>query len=153
MKKWFSDLKQLFTLLIIASVIAITAGAYLGVTLGMQVQASVTVLSAVGIVIWTIAWGAFLAMCLRLRRGESAFTPATERTLCIIGWCMVGLAAVTLLSAIIAWALGRIHSGVFVVIDGILLPGFFLSVGVAAKILRGLLAHAMALEAEQEGVV
>lgn len=152
MKNWFSDLTHLFTLLIVASVIAIAAGAYLGVTLGMQVQASVTVLSAAGIMIWTMAWGAFLAMCLRLRRGESAFTPATERTLRIIGWCMVGLAAVTLLSAIIAGVLGRIHCGVLVVTGGILL-GIFLAVGVAAKILRGLLAHAMALEAEQEGVV
>lgn len=152
MKNWFSDLTHLFTLLIIASVIAIAAGAYLGVTLGMQVQASVTVLSAAGIMIWTMAWGAFLAMCLRLRRGESAFTPATERTLRIIGWCMVGLAAVTLLSAIIAGVLGRIHPGVLVVTGGTLLV-IFLAVGVAAKILRGLLAHAMALEAEQEGVV
>ncbi len=152
MKNWFSDLTHLFTLLIIASVFAIAAGVYLGVTLGMQVQAAVTVLSAVGIVIWATAWGAFLAMCLRLRRGESAFTPATERTLRIIGWCMVGLAAVTLLSAIIAGVLGRIHRGMLVVTGGILL-GIFLAVGVAAKILRGLLVHAMALEAEQEGVV
>ena len=149
MKKLFSDPNPLFTLLLIASVIAILAGVYLGIALGMQVQASVTVLSCVGLLLWTAAWGAFMALCLRLRKGQSAFTRATGNTLSVIGGCMVGLAAVSLVGALIA---GSRADG-FLVIERILLPGFFLAVAAAAKILRGLLIHAMAIEKEQEGVV
>lgn len=148
-----AETKYLFTLLVISSVIAILAGAYLGVALGMQVQASVTVLSAVGILIWAAAWGAFIQMCLRLRRGESAFSAATGRTLRIIGGCMAGLAAVSFLCALIDLMTFGGRARAFVVIDLALLPGIFLAVGVAARILRGLLTHAMALEAEQEGMV
>lgn len=148
-----TETKHLFTLLMIASVIAILAGAYLGVTLGMQVQASVTVLSAGGILLWTAAWGAFLRMCLRLRRGESAFSAATERTLRIIGGCMMGLAAVSFLCALIDLMTFGGRARAFLVIDLALLPGIFLAVGVATRILRGLLTHAMALEAEQEGMI
>lgn len=149
----FSETKHLFTLLVIVSVIAILLGAYLGVTLGMQVQASVTVLSAVGILLWATAWGIFIRMCLRLRRGESAFCAATGRTLRIIGGCMAGLAAVSFLCALIDLMTfgGRVRA--FLVIDLVLLPGVFLAFGVAARILRDLLTHAMALEAEQEGMV
>ncbi len=149
MKKPFSNPKFLFTLLMIAAVMAIAAGAYLGVALGMQIQASVTVLSAVGILLWTAAWGAFIALCLRLRKGQSAFTPSTGNTLSIICWCMVGLAGVSFVSALIAG--GRADS--FVLIERMLLPGFFLAVAAAAKILQALLVHAMAIEKEQEGVV
>lgn len=150
MKDWFSVPKNLFTLLMVAAVIAIAAGTYLGVALGMQVQASVTLLSAFGILLWAWAWGEFLAMCLRLRRGESAFTASTGRTLRVIGWCMVALAAVTVLSAVIGRS--RVNTAYWL-IEFIILPGIFLAVAVVAKILRGLLQHAMALEAEQEGVV
>lgn len=149
MKKPFSDVKVIFTLLMLVSILAIVAGVYLGVALGMQVQASVTVLSAAGILLWTEAWGTFLVLCLRLRKGESAFTPATGKSLTIIGWCMVGLAAVTLVCALIAPS----RSAGFLLIEAVLLPGFFLAVGVVAKVLQGLLAHAMSIEKEQEGVV
>lgn len=150
MKNWFSEPKHLFTLLVIASVIAIAVGTYLGVALGMQVQASVTRLSTFGILVWAEAWGEFLALCLRLRRGESAFTAATGRTLQRIGWCMVALAAITLLSAAIG---GTRANTAYWLIEFILLPGLFLAVYVVSKILRGLLVHAISLEEEQEGVV
>ena len=150
MKDWFSVPKNLFTLLVIASVVAIGVGTYLGVALGMQVQASVTLLSAGGILIWALAWGEFMALCLRLRRGESAFTASTGRTLRIIGWCMLALAAIIILSAMIG---GTRENTAYWAIEFILLPGIFLAVYVVSKILRGLLQHAMALEAEQEGVV
>lgn len=153
MKKLFSDVKVIFTLLLIVSILAIAAGVYLGVALGMQVQAPVTVLSAAGILMWTEAWGTFLAMCLRLRKGESAFTAATGKALSIIGWCMVGLAAVTFAAALINGALGRGRDPLLLLIEAVLLPGFFLAVGVVAKVLQGLLAHAMSIETEQEGVV
>ena len=104
MNNWFSVPKNLFTLLVIASVVAIVVGTYLGVALGMQVQASVTLLSAFGILVWAEAWGEFLALCLRLRRGESAFTASTGRSLRIIGWCMIVLAGITVLSAFIGGA-------------------------------------------------
>lgn len=150
MKDWFSVPKNLFTLLVIASVVAIGVGTYLGVALGMQVQAAVTLLSAGGILIWAWAWGEFMALCLRLRRGESAFTASTGRTLRIIGWCMLALAAITILSAVIG---GTRANTAYWLVEFILLPGIFLAVYVVSKILRGLLQHAMALEAEQEGVV
>lgn len=150
MKKQFDEPRFIFTLLMGASVVAIAAGTYLGVALGMQVQASVTVLSAAGILLWTLAWGSFMAMCNRLRKGESAFSASTGKTLRIIGWCMVGLAAVTVLSALIG---GSRPGTSFWLIEFVILPGVFLAVGVVAKILCGLLEHAMALEEEQEGVV
>ena len=150
MKKLFSDVKVIFTLLMSISILAIVAGVYLGVALGMQVQASVTLLSAFGILVWAEAWGEFLALCLRLRRGESAFTASTGWSLRIIGWCMIVLAAVTVLSAFIGGA--RVNTALWL-IEFILLPGLFLAVYVVSKILRGLLEHAISLEAEQEGVV
>lgn len=150
MKKHFDEPRFIFTLLMGASVISIAAGAYLGVALGMQVQASVTVLSAGGILLWAVAWGAFMAMCNRLRKGKSAFTSASGRTLLIIVWCMIGLAAVTVISACIG---GSRPGTSFWPIEFILLPGVFLGVAVVAQLLRGLLVHAMALEKEQEGVV
>lgn len=45
------------------------------------------------------------------------------------------------------------RSAGFLLIEAVLLPGFFLAVGVVAKLLQGLLTHAMAIEEEQEGVV
>ena len=150
MKSWFSVPRHLFTLLVIASVIAIALGVYLGVTLGMQVQASVTLLAAAGILVWAWAWGDFLALCLRLRKGESAFTPATGGTLRRIGWCMLALAAITLVCAVIGGT--RVNTAYWLV-EFILMPGLFLAVYVVSKILRGLLTHAISLEEEQEGVV
>ena len=150
MNNWFSVPKHLFTLLVIAALVAIIVGTYLGVALGMQVQASVTLLSAFGILVWAEAWGEFLALCLRLRRGESAFTTSTRRSLRIIGWCMIVLAGITVLSAFIGRT--RVNTALWL-IEFILLPGLFLAVYVVSKILRGLLTHAISLEAEQEGVV
>ena len=150
MKKWFAEPKNLFTLLMISAVIAIAAGVYLGVVLGLSMGGAVTALSAVGMLLWTGAWGEFLAMCLRLRKGETAFTASTGRTLRIIGWCMVGLAVETVLSALIG---GTRESTSFWLIELVILPVIFLGVAVVAKILRGLLEHAMSLEEEQEGVV
>ena len=148
--KHFDEPRFIFSLLMGASVVAIAAGAYLGVALGMQVQASVTVLAAAGILLWAVAWGAFMAMCNRLRKGESAFSASTGKTLRIIGWCMAGLTAVTVLSALIG---GSRPGTSFWLIEFILVPGIFLAVGVAARILCGLLEHAIALQEEQEGVV
>lgn len=149
MKKLFSEPKHLFTLLMIASVIAIVAGVYLGIALGSCMSGLTRVLPAAGFVLWSVAWGEFLALCLRLRSGQSAFTRTTGSTLSVIGGCMVGLAAVSLISALLAGA----RAEGFLIIERILLPGFFLAVAAAAKILRGLLVHAMAIEKEQEGVV
>ena len=149
MKSWFSEPKHLFTLLVIASVIAIGVGAYLGFALGTAMPGMSRILPFLGIVAWADAWIEFMALCLRLRRGESAFTASTGRTLRIIGWCMIVLAAVTILSAII----GGSRTASFLLIEYILLPGVFLAVAVVAKILRVLVAHAISLEEEQEGVV
>lgn len=153
MKERSAELKRIFTLLMIAAVLAIAAGAYLGIVLGMQIQALASVLSAAGILIWTIAWGAFILLCLQLRKGASAFRPFTGKILTVIGVCLTALAAIALACAMIAGSLGRGQDPVFLAIETVLLPGFFLAAAVAAWILRALLSHAIAIEKEQEGVV
>lgn len=149
MKNRFSEPRLLFTLLAAASVFAIAAGTYLGIALGMAGSAVVSALAIPGMLLWALAWGDFLGMCLRLRRDESAFAPANGRTLRVISLCLSGLAIVTEAAA---WAGGTRAAG-YQVIEKVLLPGFFLAVGLAAHILRRLLCHAMSLEAEQEGIV
>lgn len=150
MKKLFSEPKGVFTLLVIVAILAILVGGYLGVTLGMQANETMSLLCGLGLLMWAWAWGEFLVMCLRLRKGETAFTPATGRTLLVIGLCMVGLAAVTAASAYLG---GTRDVPVLQLIEFILLPLVFLGVAVVAQILRGLLTHAMALEERQEGIV
>ena len=60
------------------------------------------------------------------------------------------MAAVSLAAALVN---GVREAPVFAVIELVLLPGVFLAASLVAKLLQGLLTHAMALEAEQEGVV
>lgn len=148
MKNRSREQKFLFILLMAASALAIVLGWFLGISLPLQVGLALP-LPIVGLLLWTAAWGAFFALCLQLRRGESAFTPSASKVLAVIGGCMVGLAAVTIASA----CLSHSREIIFLVMEAVLLPGLFLAVAVAAKILRGLLVHAMALEKEQEGVV
>ena len=150
MKKLLNDPKMIFGLLDTASLTAAAMGAYLGTTLSAASAAPVKILAWVGILFWAAAWVAFGLMCQRLRKGESAFTENSGRTLRIIGRCMAGLAAVTLISAVIDG--GRPNAG-FRVIECVIVPGVFLAAALAARVLHGLLVHAMALEAEQEGVV
>lgn len=179
MRKWFAEPKNLFTLLLAASVIAIVTGAYIGLYLGSRpltvsdVQQGLTdqppaepvspgltlAASAVNVALWVLAWGAFARLCLRLSRGESAFCAATGRTLRIIGWCMAGMAAVTFLRGLpglirqvqhFRYATDTLPQ---VLTEVIVLPGVFLLVALIARILRGLLNHAMALEEAQADVV
>ncbi len=149
MKKHFSELKLLFTLLAVASVIAIAAGTYLGVTLGFAGGTLTAALTVAGLLLWALIWGDFIAMCLRLRTGESAFTAANHRTLRVIRNGLIGLAIVTEAAA---W-IGGCRDGIYQVIERVLLPGFFLAVALAAHMLCRLLNHAMALEEEQEGII
>ena len=150
MRKLFSTPKPLFTLLAIAAVIAAGAGVYLGFALGTLMPGTSRLLPFLGMTLWIEAWFEFLLMCLRLRKGESAFTASTGRTLHAISWSMVGLAVVTPVASLIG---GTRDAMTFLLIERLLLPGLFLSVAMAAKVLSGLLEHAMALEKEQEGVV
>ncbi len=149
MKKFLSNPKPVFTYLAAASLLSIAGGVYLGVTLGMADGAWTAVPAAAGVLIWAWAWGEFLAMCLRLRGGETAFTEATGRTLRIIGLCMAALAGITLVLAILS-ASGDPMTALMLAIPALLLFG---GAAAVARILRGLLEHAMALEEEQEGVV
>ena len=149
MKKWFTNPQVLFTLLAVASLLSIAGGVYLGCTLGLSDDATLNALCLTGMVLWAAAWAAFLAMCLRLRTGTTAFTHATGTTLAVICGCMVLLAGVTAASA----HLGSAREVGFLLIEMVLLPGFFLAVGVAALVLQRLLVRAMDLEHEQEGVV
>ncbi len=149
MKKFLSDPRPVFSYLAAASLLAIAGGVYLGVTLGMADLSWAILPAAVGILLWALAWGEFMAMCLRLRGGETAFTETTGRTLRVIGGCMAALAGITLLLAIFS-ASGDSLATLTMAIPALLLFG---GAAAVARILRGLLEHAMALEAEQEGVV
>ncbi len=149
MKNRFSEPKLLFTLLAAASVVAIAAGTYLGVALGFAGDMVTAALSVIGMLLWAMIWGDFIGLCLRLRTGESAFTDANSRTLRVIRNGLFGLAIV---AEAAAW-FGGCRDVVYQVIERVLLPGFFLAVALAAHVLRRLLEHAMALEAEQEGIV
>lgn len=148
MKTRSREQKILFTLLMVAAVAAILVGWFLGLSLSIQAELSL-LLPVIGLLLWTAAWGAFLMLCLQLCRGESAFSSFTGKVLSLIGACMVGLAAATFLTAFF----GSTRTVEFLLIEAILLPGFFLAAAVAARILRGLLTHAIAIEKEQEGVV
>lgn len=150
MKNRSREQKRLFTLLIWAALIAIGLGAYLGIALGTVMPGPSRILPVLGITLWAVAWGEFLALCLRLRKGNSAFTVTTGKTLGVIGKCLVGLALVTVLSALLDGV--RTENALYI-IGIVILPCFFLAAAAAAKILRGLLVHAMAIEKEQEGVV
>lgn len=162
MKNCFSNAKLLFTLLAAASVAAIACGTYLGVSLGMAEATPVMLPAALGILLWAEAWGEFLALCLRLRKGESAFTAATGRTLRVIGWCLAALAAVTVFSVILSISQLSGTSLPVSVQHQLLIPMYlrailmitvFITAAVAAGILHGLLMHAISLEEEQEGVI
>ena len=150
MKKLLSSPKFLFTLLAVASMIAVVAGVYLGFVLGTPMPGTTRILPFLGMVFWAEAWIEFLTMCMHLGKGKSAFTASTGRTLRVIGWCMAGLAVVTVLASLMD---GVNPPAALFIIETVLLPGFFLAVAVAAKILRDLLVRAMAIEKEQEGVV
>ncbi len=140
----------LFVLLTACAVIALAAGAYLAVALGIlgALNVPMGLLALIGMGMWIIAWGAFIGMCLRLMRGQSAFTERNARTLKTIGQSMAIIAAAALLCALMA---GR--SGLYGLLEALVIPGIFAAASLAARILRGLLTHAMELEKEQEGVV
>ena len=176
MKKWLDEPRNLFGLLMAASVIAMAVGVYLAVVLGilpaetrlMQVQLTsrpesvpnltllTRVMAAVCAALWCVAWGAFYGLCRRLHRGERAFQASTGRALRIIGWCCLGMAAALLARGVPALVyMVRLIRGfdTYTLIEAVILPGTFLTVALIAHILRGLLLHAIALEEEQEGVV
>lgn len=153
MKKLFSNIRIVFSLLVCISIMAASFGAFLSFRLCQGADRSVQMLAVGGQALWQGAWIVFARLCLRLRKGESAFTPATGKALTVIGWCMVGLAAVTFAAALITSALGGGRDPPLMLIEAVLLPGFFLAVAAAAKVLQGLLTHAMSIEEEQEGVV
>lgn len=148
MKNRTREQKLLFTLLMAASVLAIALGAFLGLSLPIQAEMNLA-LPVLGLLLWAAAWGAFLRMCLHLRRGESAFTPSTGKALAVIERCLTALAAVTFLCAYF----GSTRTLEFLLMEALLLPGVFLAAALAARILRSLLTHAKAIEQEQEGVV
>lgn len=162
MKNCFTNTRLLFALLAVASVAAIVYGTYLGVVLGMTDVTPAALLAALGLLLWADAWGEFLALCLRLRKGESAFTTATGRTLRVIGWCLAALTAIVVVTALLS--VMQITGGELPVsvqhqqliptyLRAGLLVIVFATAAVAAGILHGLLMHAISLEEEQEGVI
>lgn len=161
MKKWLDSPKHLFAILRVVAAIAILAGVWLSLSCGVvQVVTGETALtaSAVWYVItalvngglWVAAWGSFMGMCTRLMQGGTAFTKENSRTLRVIGLCVGLIGAVMCVRA-----LPRLIAApdVYLVIEAVILPGTFVTVGVIAFILSRLLDHAMALEAEQADVV
>ncbi len=146
MKKFLSDPRPIFAYLVAASVVAVGLGIYLGLTLGTVLTLPSALLSMVGMLFWVTAWAEFMGMCLRLRKGESAFTQETGDTLRTIGLCMIFLAFVTLACAVLTPSAPTVLTAIPAIF-------IFLAVALVAKILRRLLEYAMALEKEQEGVV
>lgn len=160
MKKWMNEASNMFALLMAVCVIAMTAGAYLGVTLGVlgPVQSAgrtsgpmalMAAFSIISLAMWETAWAAFFGLCGHLRRGNSAFCLRSDRALGLIGRCMAVMCVLTLVQGLLTLRGWDAYGLIGVVI----LPGIFGAVAVAAHALRALLRHAMELEAEQEGVV
>lgn len=176
MKKWLDDPKNLFALLMTASVIAMLMGVYLAAVLGIYAplaqpwrtdgyvlipipvyETVLTIaLSVISLGLWLTAWGAFYGLCTRLHRGEKAFQERTGRTLRLIGWCMIGMMAAVLVQCVPEWVhVCRAQAMIttHLLIRTTALPGLFLLVAAVAHVLRRLLLHAIALEKQQEGVV
>ena len=161
MKKWLDSPAFLFGALRVVAVLAIAVGVWLSVVCGVlptfaqeqgiaPVGVGYVVTSVINCGLWCIAWGAFFGMCGRLMRPGTAFTPENSRTLHIIG------ASVSLMAGIMCLrALPRLIDvpDIYLVIEAVVLPGTFLTVGMLAFILGRLLKSAMTLEEEQADVV
>lgn len=161
MLKWLDSPRHLFAILRVVAAIAILVGVCLSLCCGVvQVVTGETALTASAVwyvvsalvngVLWVAAWGSFLRMCTRLMQGGTAFTQENSRTLRVIGICIGVIGAVMCVRA-----LPRLIAApdVYLVIEAIILPGTFVTVGVIAFILSRLLDHAMMLEAEQADVI
>lgn len=161
MLKWLDSPKVLFGILRVAAALAIAAGVWLSVVCGVLptfTRAGGVAPTGVGYVVtalincglWCIAWSSFFGMCGRLMKGGTAFTAENSRVLRVIG------ASVALIAAVMCVrALPRLIESpdIYLVIEALILPGTFLTVGMIAFILSILLKRAMALEEEQADVV
>ena len=161
MRKWLDSPKVLFGLLRVVAVLAIAAGVWLSVVCGVlptftrtgdvaPTGAGYVVTALINCCLWCVAWGSFFGMCGRLMKGGTAFTAENSRALQIIG------ASVALIAVVMCVrALPRLIASpdIYLVIEAVILPGTFLTVGMIAFILSILLRRAMALEEEQADVV
>lgn len=161
MKKWLESPKVIFGVLRVVALAAIALGLWLSVADGALpyffpaegrtkpgVGYAVTAMMNGGL--WCIAWCAFIGMCSRLMKGGTAFTQENSRALRTIGMSVALIALVMggrALPQLIA------YFDVGLLIEAVILPGTFLTVGALAFILSRLLDHAMALEEEQADVV
>jgi len=159
MMKWLDSPRHLFGLLRVTAVAAIAAGVWMSLNNGvvqfflgqespLGLEYVITALLNCGL--WCIAWGSFMGMCTRLMQGGTAFTARNSRSLRVIGICVLLMAAVMCLRA-----LPRLIAApdLFLIIEAVILPGTFVTVGALAFVLSRLLDHAMALEQEQADVV
>lgn len=161
MKKWLDSPKFLFGALRVVAVAAIAAGVWLSVVCGVlptfaqeqgvaPVGVGYVVTSVINCGLWCMAWGTFFGMCGRLMTGASAFTPENGRTLHIIGCSVSLIAGIMCLRATPRLI---VTPDIYLVIEAVILPCTFLTVGMLAFILSRLLKSAMALEEEQADVV
>ena len=160
MMKWLDSPRHLFGLLRVTAVAAIIAGVWMSLNSGVlqfflpgqesPLGLGYVITALINCGLWCVAWGAFFGMCTRLMQGGTAFTAENSRTLRVIGLCVLLMAAVMCIRA-----LPRLIAApdLFLVIEAVILPGTFLTVGALAFILSRLLDHAMALEQEQADVV
>lgn len=168
MKTWFDTPQQLFKVLRVLSGVCLVLGAVLSMVAGVQpeieemqrgpvsVSNVVTLLSmAVNMVLWSVAWAAFMGLCERMSRGGTAFTEKNSRTLSIIMVCVAAIGGVLCLRGVVdricEWSTPGL--GVVYFAEIIVLPGTFWTVALLAYILRKLLKNAMALEEDQRGVI
>lgn len=161
MKKWLDSPGFLFGLLRVVAVAAIAVGVWLSVSCGVvqhffpeegaaPVGMDYVITALINCALWCVAWGSFFGMCTRLMKAETAFTEANSRTLRLIGACVSLIAVVMCVRALPGFIASP---DVFLLIEAVILPGTFLTVGMLAFVLGRLLNHAMALEVEQADVV
>ncbi len=163
MKKGTEQLRNLFGLLWVLSLVCMVVGLMIGADLGASPVirrmgragtsvADVLILlsAAANDVLWMAAWASFMGLCRRMMRGGTAFTPENRRTLGTIGACVALIGLLVFLRCVSRlWTAPLLYS----LLEAIVVPGTFWTVALLAFILRQLLKKAMVLEEDQQGVV
>lgn len=149
MKKRFSDLSFVLTLLQVCSVLAALGAAGVIFIACRPHLTDRTPWLILECLLWSAAWVDFFRMCRRLKTEPSAFTEKNARTLLVIAVCC-GLIGVMQL---IPWLRDLLFLRTYTFLASLLMllpPTAFLGVAAVGLTLRGLLKRAMALEKESE---
>lgn len=146
---------QVMTWLVIAGSIGITVWATLICPAFSGSGAVFSTLALVaGELLLLLACCRFLRLCGRLRRGFSAYTAQNAAGLGVIGRCLLGISALSLMLLVpylpdLFGAGADSSAAINAVCLYLFIPLLLLCAGLCALVLRGLLLRAMALEEEQ----